>query len=233
MFVLAGVPVVVLGLVTLSLIDRSHRHDVSLIEQQLIGQKVEEVGKFLANTINILELRIGFPERTEIVLLDQEFLLDEFLKENRSFEEVSFVSLDGQETSRKVRSGAQVALRDVSQSPYFQEVLRGHRFIGESFHSSSGSFFTIAAPARNRNGYIIQVLAATVNLADIVNSIQQSRLGTSGYLVLVDRNGNLIAEGSGVSLDPGTDLSSGVRVSQVLREGPLMVLEKKIATKAR
>jgi hypothetical protein len=55
--VLATVPVLILGAVSISLIDLSHRQDVSSLELQLIDQKIEEVEKFLADTLGILEFR--------------------------------------------------------------------------------------------------------------------------------------------------------------------------------
>jgi len=58
--VLATVPVLVLGGMTLFLLDLSHRQDVSNLELQLLGQKNEEIEKFFLDTLGILELQVGF-----------------------------------------------------------------------------------------------------------------------------------------------------------------------------
>ena len=47
--VFSTVPVLILGSVSLSLIDLSHRRDVSALELQLIDQKIEEIEKFDKN----------------------------------------------------------------------------------------------------------------------------------------------------------------------------------------
>jgi len=96
--VLAAVPALLIGGVTLFLLDLSHRQDVSALELQLLGQKNEEIEKFLLDTLGILELRIGFLDEdldeaqdAEIRIDNQLFLLEGLLAENTAFEEVGFI----------------------------------------------------------------------------------------------------------------------------------------------
>ena len=48
--ILAAVPVLILGGISLYFIQGSHKHDVSALELQLISQKTEEIDKFLLDT---------------------------------------------------------------------------------------------------------------------------------------------------------------------------------------
>lgn len=213
--VLASLPILILGGVTLYLIDTAHRQDVSSFELQLIDQKIEEIKKFFADTLGILELRVGFTQKSDIELSQQQFLLSGILEENRAFEEVSFLSLKGQETAKKSRTEEGLELVDVSRLPKFEVAARGDNFIGAVYYTFSGPFVTLAAPVRNRNGDIIQILSADVNLSQLIRSIEASRLGNSGYLLLLDKDGILINR-RGDKGKPGTDLSGGERIKRVL-----------------
>jgi len=214
--VLATVPVLVLGGVSLYLIDLSHRRDVSNLELQLIGQKTEEIEKFFADTLGILELRVGFTQKSEIELSQQYFLLEGLLEENRAFEEVSFISLEGKERAKKVRAEGETELLDVSFLPKFRMASRGENFIGDVYYTLSGPFITLASPVRNRNGDIIQILSAEVNLSVVTRSVENALLGTSGYLALFDQGGSLISRGNGGNVDIGINLSGVSRIDRVL-----------------
>lgn len=215
--VFAVVPVLFLGGVALYLIDLSHRRDVSNLELQLIDQKKEEITKFFADTMGILELRVGFTQKSDIELSAQQFLLDGLLEENKAFEEVSFINLAGQETAKRSREkDVTLDLADVSKLSQFTQAAAGHDYIGNVYYTLSGPAITLSAPVRNRNDEIIQVLIAEVNLSQLIHSVNAARLGTSGYLILLDGNGSLVAAGNPASLATGTDLSNTERVRRIM-----------------
>ncbi|MDP3710592.1 MAG: sensor histidine kinase [bacterium] len=219
--ILAAVPVFILGITAIYLIDLSHRRDVSGLEMSLIDQEVGQIKKFLADTLGIIELRVGFTQKSEIELSQQQFLLGGLLEENRAFEEVSFISLEGLETAKIIRGGGEVELQNVSQLPKFKTAKDGKNFIGEIGHTLVGPILTLAAPVVNRNGDIIQILSAEVNLRQIVTFTETQKLGLSGYLILTDNHGVMIAPrriGRGRS---GNDLSAWSRVKQIL-EGKIL-----------
>jgi len=213
---LAVAPVLTLGGVSLFLIDLSHRQDVSQLELQLIDQKIEEIEKFFADTLGILEIRVGFEQKSEIERSQQEFVLEGLLAENRAFEEVSLVNLFGMETAKKMRFKEGAELLDVSRLEFFKKGASGSNFIGGVYYTLSGPMITLAAPVRNRNNDIIQVVSAEVNLSQITRVIEKARLGTVGYAVLVDRDGSVVAHGSNANVVSGTDLVRLSRVSAVL-----------------
>lgn len=214
--ILAALPVLILGGTSLYLIDLSHRRDVSNLELQLIDQKIEEIRKFFADTLGILELRVGFTQKSEIEHSQQLFLLDGILEEHQAFEEAAFISLAGKETAKRIRGQVkEPELEDVSRLDKFQEALRGKSFIGEVNHTLSGPIVTLAAPVRNRNGDIIQILAAEVNLSQMARLVEASRLGSSGYILLFDRAGVLIAPRQIGNFRGGFDSSRLARVAGI------------------
>lgn len=219
--VLATAPALILGGMSLFLIDLSHKQDVSTLELQLINQKIEEIEKFFANTLGILELRVGFTQKSEIELSQQEFLLSGLLEENRAFEEASLINLEGMERAKLIRGRKEGKLLDVSLLPKFQTPKNGENYIGNVYHTLSGAFVTLGAPVRNRNDEIIQVLTAEVSLSQLTRSIENTLLGTEGFLVLVDQDGALISQGSGGDVQEGIDLSENERVEHILAGGML------------
>lgn len=224
---LAVSPVLALGGVSLFLIDLSHRQDVSALELQMINQKIEEIEKFFADTLGILEIRVGFEQRSEIELSQQEFLLEGLLEENKAFEEVSLANLAGQETAKKIRSDETSDLLNVSQLEKFKNAAAGKNFIGNVYYTLSGPMVTIAAPVLNRGGDIIQIASAEVNLVQISRLIEGARLGTVGYAVLLDRDGSVVAHGSSASVVPGTDVAWLSRVRAILGGATLNTLDEK------
>lgn len=225
---LASVPALVLGGVTVLLIDISHRHDVSDLELQLIDEKIDEIKKFFSDTLGILELRVGFAQKSAIALSEQKFLLKGLLEESGAFEEASFIDLSGQEIVKRFRGGLEVdckkqtdACADVSGLPRFVVARAGKNFIGEVYYTLSGPFVTLAAPVRNRNGDIIQILSAEVNLVSIARSLENARLGAAGYLLLFDRDGALIVARHRGAVGIGADLSGLERVALLL-EGKIL-----------
>src|SRR3989338_6747117 len=71
---LAFVPLLIIGIVTVAVLNSTHSYDISQMEQQVIDHKIAELGKFFSDTLGILQLRVGFEEFAEIDLSQQYFL---------------------------------------------------------------------------------------------------------------------------------------------------------------
>lgn len=216
--ILASVPLLVLGGVSLYLIDLSHRYDVSNLELQLIDQKIEEINKFFSNTLGVLELKLALTETREAetaAIPWQQVLAKEILQTNSAFEEVSFIDLQGIERAKELRSGVVSDLTNISNLPKFKEALAGKNYISEVYYTLSGPAVTLSAPVRVGED-IIQVLSAEVRLSSLSRSVEAARLGSAGYLTLIDRDGRIIASGAGGDIQPGFDMSRSERVRRVM-----------------
>lgn len=218
LLVFAGVPVVGLSFFTYTFLSNASRKDISTQEQQFLTQNIEKVNAFFSDALNMLKLRVGFAEKTEVSLADQEFLLDGFLRENAALEEVAFISLQGRETSKRFRFAVSesISLNDVSNVPLYLTPLAGNDFIGSVEYGQGEPFVMVSSPVRNRNGNIIQILSGKLNLSELVNMVLTARLGGEGYLALADREGRLISQGGRIPLDPGTETGGIPRVAAVL-----------------
>lgn len=213
---IAVLPMLFLGSISLYLLSDSHAKDVSALETQLIDQKTEEISKFFADTLNIMELKVSFTQRSVIAPAEQGFILDGLFSENASFREVSLIDLSGTETAKRERGVLRPKLKNVSLLPYFISAKDGHKYVSEVYQMAEGPAMTIAAPVVNRNGDIVQILAAEVSLQSLAASIANSRVGYSGTLYVTDSSGRIIA-GRYFGKDfRGTDISGDRRVGAVL-----------------
>jgi signal transduction histidine kinase len=193
--VLAVAPLMILGAMALDLIYQSHREDVAMLQVQLIDQKIEEAEKLFSDTAGVLDLIVGYTQKSEIELSQQEFLLQGMLDQNPAFLSLSFSNLDGKETAKVVRGSPKDAIefQDISDMPYFEKVQEGKRYMSPVFRTLSGPAVYMVSPVHNRNGDIVEILTAEVSISSLANSIKGSRLGFLGYLVLLDGDGRLIA----------------------------------------
>lgn len=200
-FLVGVVPLVLMGLVSLYVVNRTHRIDVSALEQQLARFKKTEIEKFIGDIIGIFQLRVGFEEFAEVELSQQQFILEATLAENQSISEVSFISLAGIETAKARRSPeAGAILMDVSKSAKFLTAVGGRDYFSPVRFTSAGPMVTIASPVKNSKDQIISVLTGEVHLGEIQERIAASELGETGYVYLVDQNGTVIAHSRGVSI---------------------------------
>ncbi|WP_432666207.1 sensor histidine kinase [Wukongibacter baidiensis] len=78
---------------------------------------------------------------------------------------------------------------------YFRKAINGQTVISEPIACklTGNPIILIAAPIRNDNGDIIGLIGATINLVQITDSINQEKLGDSGYAYMVNSKGKTIA----------------------------------------
>ena len=100
----------------------------------------------------------------------------------------------------------------------YVQAAKGQSVVGDVYYTLSGPTVTISTPIYDEWGRIIHIIIAEVNLSQITRLVEGSGLGTKGYLVLLDKDGALIAQGSdSKNILPGIDLSSFERVTAVLQ----------------
>ncbi|MDP3697662.1 MAG: sensor histidine kinase [Candidatus Taylorbacteria bacterium] len=197
MFFIGFVPIVILGLLSFYSLKIFHQFDIASIEGNLLNQKSEEIQGFVDNIISAFQLQVGFEQTTDIELPNQHFLLERMLNAYPELTEVSFININGRETSKFRRSSSENILVedliDQGNTDKFKTARAGENYISPAYFTSSGPMVTIAAPVLNKNNYIISILSGEIKLNDFQEIIQRSHIGNSGYVYVVDNNGLLIA----------------------------------------
>lgn len=202
----ALVPLLVMGGVAVFFVNQAHRQDINALEEQLLAWKSEEIEKFLlADTVGILQIRVGYDAFEIPDQESQAFLLRGILTENEAIQEVSFVAATeasyGEETARMARGAdgslRPVAGRNVASYPEAQEMRVAFRAVREtkdSFIGSAGAHgITVAAPVVNQEDELIGAIIAIVEREPIAQRLAGARLGAEGYAYLLDGKQTVVA----------------------------------------
>ncbi|TSC78937.1 MAG: putative Histidine kinase [Parcubacteria group bacterium Gr01-1014_29] len=203
--VLAAIPALLLGWITLVLLDQAHRQDVLVIEHETLRAKEEEVTTFFSDLMGVLDVRLEALDAAEITPgIDQwQSRLAEALRaEHDEFVEVLFVSPEGKETARASRTPRGGPLLYVSDLPAFKTALSGMPYIGSVYYTATGPNVVMASPVR-AGEEVVQVVIAEIDLSLLVRSLTAHRLGETGYIVLADNRGVYVGTESFGSVKPG------------------------------
>lgn len=214
----ACIPVLMLGIASLLVIDRAHRSDVSKLALQFIEEKEAEIQRFFTDTLGLLQIRLD-PELLESSSGWEHDIAPSILAEHDAFEEVSIIDLQGKEVVRASKEGTARDLLYMTELPAFKTALAGKTFIGEVHRSFAGPSLTLAAPILVENR-VARIMMAEVSVRDLLRSLNASRLGATGYLLIVDQNGTLLN-----SKKMGINMGSVDRVRRALAGERLNGLE--------
>jgi signal transduction histidine kinase len=97
-------------------------------------------------------------------------------------------------------------LENISGLPEYEVVKSGKSYFGEIEQSLSGPLVRVSSPIVNQQGTFIGFVSANISVKKIYSSVQQSVLGDSGYLVLVNGDGMTLTD-SGNKFSHSVDLS--------------------------
>ena len=195
-FALLGLlPLASMGFLASWVVSVTHERDVIVLEEQALGAEREAIEKYLEGITSELDIKVGYSEKSVIKNTDQEFLLDKLIEQNSGLLDVSFIDLNGKETARKskLQEVERVALQDFSQLEKFKNAAEGKTQNGFVQHTLQGPILSLATPVHNREGDVIMVISALVDLRPLVSQVVSKTLGNAGFLVLTDEKGKVIA----------------------------------------
>jgi signal transduction histidine kinase len=197
MFAIGFIPIVILGLLSFYSIKIFHNSDLASIENNLINQKAEEIDSFVQSIVSTFQIKVSFEQVSDIEINSQYFLLKQLVSTFPDIQEVSFINTAGRETSRINKDfpdGVPAEeLQDQREAEKFLKAGNGENYISPVYVTAIGPTITVSAPVFNRNDVLISVLSGEVSLVNLQNIVERSRLGSTGYLYIVARDGFLIA----------------------------------------
>ena len=86
---------------------------------------------------------------------------------------------------------------DPSERDWYKNAIssNGKPVITEAYTSADGNLtFTIVKSVKNNTGEVIGVIGIDINLTDLTSFISSTHIGTSGYCMLVENNGMILAD---------------------------------------
>jgi len=216
------IPLLIVGLATFTLISRSledlFRENTSHIAIDIATR----VQTYLVAERNLVIAMAQDPQIVSAVLSqDYQQATEKFQKLfrvlNRGYESLFFADSDG-----VVRADAHIAHIGVriTGRDYFNNARTGKPIVAEPMISrATGEMIVvICAPVYEEDGSFAGVVASAVNIANLLETIASLRIGSSGYAVLVNSQGEIL-------LHPAKEI---MRHTNLLREPELNGLFTKI-----
>ncbi len=204
--------VILIGLVPIAVavglgiyaVQSSHREDVARLESAVLTEKAQEVENYVNEDI-LSHPRIISPQGTNIEqsTATQEFALSQTMNVLTFLNAESFVNLNGEESVRLDRTHPDGypadALRDMSATPEFHAARAGNYYIGPVSYASSTPVVTFSSPVEDDAKNVTGVIVGEANLMELQTIVAGAKIGTTGYLYLVDGQGNIIGGGGPMS----------------------------------
>ncbi len=232
MMMLVGVaPFILIGIIALYNLNRSHEADVMSIEKNVINQKKEEIQGYIEAIQSTFQLRVSFEQISDIEISNQKFLLKQLMQEIPVLQEVAFLNLNGQETAKFSRYLGEEAvpeeyLKDQSEIEKFKQTRLGKDYIGPVYFTLKGPMLTLASPVLNKNGIVIAALTGEVYVSELQKIAEKTHLGETGYLYLTDEDGFLIAHSDPDKMDLTATSFKNVPFLRQILNGGENLLEK-------
>ena len=153
----------------------------------LLGQ---EIHNFMGDSQRLTETLAGSPTASSMNIEQIKALLVEAKEKNPQFELLYAIDASGQQI---VRTSGQLGNR--ADRDYFKEAIKGKTYLTDIYISTTTKqpTITIASPVKDANGKIVGVLGADISLQKIWDITENTAVGKTGYLDVVDAKGALIA----------------------------------------
>ena len=174
--------------------------DVISAQQLLIAQNAAgTVSNFVEDKFRVLETGVEFTNPVNGSTETRKTILESFLGHDPSFKQIALLDSQG-------RQFAQISRASQSLSPQFLLQLKRilliqatetPRYISPVYIDdvTSEPLITIAIPIKNVLGDFQGTLATEINLKFMWDLVDQLKVGKTGYVYVVDNQGNLIAFG--------------------------------------
>lgn len=197
----ALIPLLLMGVLAIWLINLTNRTAVVNLEKQSANIVAAETNKFISDALNILDIRVGYAEKSIIAATDQEFLLTKLLEANSYLLEVSFLDKNGLETLRKsdIQDVKLVESQNFGNLDIFRHALNGSQIISDVRFAEKNPYVSIFSPVRNSNGDVIMVVRAIVDLSALESMASEIKLGETGKVYVTTPRGKIVASKDSVS----------------------------------
>jgi len=225
MALIGVVPLVVAAGLTEYVVTNSHRDDVAKLESAVLLQKGIEIENFINGSIlSQTRVLVPFTQSINVATSAQAFVLKQTFVALPFLASESFVNLSGMETARADRTHLDgypaSALQDMSGTTAFQQAKQGHSYIGPvSYDSNNTPMVTFASAVQSDTGEIIGVVIGSAYLSNIQSIVASGQIGNTGYLYLVDQDGNMIAGGMGFAGKSGSSITASLSIVKKVLAG--------------
>ena len=212
----ACIPVLLVGWRSLSLIADNHSRDVTNIESESASRLASDVEGFVNDALGLITINAEALKGVKVSEgrdTWQKRVAEGILAENQSIKAIRFVAPDGTESYATAREYTVDEQLNLSALPGFTAARRGVSYVGPPHITEQGLRLTIAAPVIV-DSQVIQIVMAELDLKPITRFVERTNIGHTGYALLLDGTGSVIAGGRNVQ--PGEYLKGWDKVTSLL-----------------
>jgi signal transduction histidine kinase len=213
-FIVGVIPLLLIGAVSIYLINLVHRIDTSALERTVAEQTALEVRNGISDAVTSIDAETTGDATTRLSLEQQYTILASLLANTPHFRDLAFVCTHpeqctpGFQTARLVRGRATNATLDLDyrDSSFFTAVQAGRSFVGPVNLNNTPPTIQIGVPFSTSNGDVISALVGTFELDALFLAVAEKQLGETGYAYLIDQTGTIIAHSDTSLIGTNIDL---------------------------
>lgn len=194
----ALLPLVALAIISWRDIYRTRIQSISEFESSIAFQTGSQVKKLINDKLLGVRIKIVDPRIDSFEKIGEEqqrLILTDLLKTDPSLETVDLLDLEGKMRKKFLKGGIEAEPETLSfkTTEGFQWALQGKAYLGKVIFENNTPKTALVSPVVNPEGKVIAVLMVGVDLSMIQELIGKIKIGETGYLYLVDKDGNIIA----------------------------------------
>jgi len=194
----ALIPLILLAVFSWRSIYQTRINSISELETTTILQIESTIKKwinekFLSFRVVTIDPQIDSFEK--ISEEKQKFILIDILKTDENLEEVSFIDLEGLMKKRFIEGGVEIELEatDFKQNEGFVAALQGKAYLSETFFEQNIPKVILFSPVIDYQENVIAIFKGKANLTSFQRIFEKTKIGQTGYLYLVNREGEIVA----------------------------------------
>lgn len=194
----ALLPLVVLAIISYQDVYQTRILSVSEFESSVAFQVASSIKKLINDRLLGLKIKIVDPRIDSFEKISEEqqkLILLDLLKADKSLETVALLDLEGKMRKKFLTDGIETEpeTADFKGSEGFFWASQGKAYLGNVIFEDTTPKTVLVSPVVNPEGKVIAIMMAGVNLSFLQDLMEKIRIGETGYIYLVDKDGNILA----------------------------------------
>lgn len=191
-------PLVVLAIVSYLDVYQTRIQSISELEIAQASQAAFSVKKLINDKLSGLRIKIVDPQIDRLEKIgeeQQELILLDLLKTDEALEMVALLDLEGQMKKKFLKGEIKTEPepQNFKNAEGFFWASQGKAYVGKVIFENTTPKAVLVSPVVNPEGKVIAILMSGVDLSPIQGLLEKFKIGETGYLYLVNKEGNLIA----------------------------------------
>ncbi|CAG1015105.1 Methyl-accepting chemotaxis protein PctB [Anaerolineales bacterium] len=198
----------------------THQQNLTTQQQLIALEAGNTVSSFLQNKFSTMETAVGLVDLVGANRDTQTNLLDGLLGQDQAFRQFALFNSRGRQLTQAARVSSSLSSGFIAQlkDEVFSKTLTGEHYISTVYidDATNEPLIAIAIPIKDVFGEFQGTLVGEVNLKFMWDLVDRLKVGETGYVYVVDNQGNLIAFGDTSRVLAGENLAQVSEVQEFI-----------------